>query len=530
MTSLRRVSHMMKADFLERTRRYSFLITVVLSIFIAYKFIPANGDGYATLSLNGVRGVYNSAWIGSALAILASMLLSLPAFYLVKNAVERDVQTGVGQIVATTPISRWTYLLGKMWGNFILLLSLVAVLMAMAPAMQLIRGEESTVDWAALLLPFLYSTIPTMALVSALAILFEAVPLLNRGLGNILYLILWGVMIRFSTTAGGAWQDILGISSFTNEMTNEAKSRTAHNAADHVSGISPLKGEPTMYDWGGIDWHPSMFLYRLMWIAVALLIVWLASLLFHRFDLTRSVKASKKKRRGPLAAAEMQNQPVRQERTEVKLTPYMKVSSRPRFGTTLVHELRLMLKGVHLWWYAMAVVMTVLCLLLPTDVVLKVVLPLTWLWPVLIWSAMGTNEAYFRTNLLVFTAVNPIRRQFVTLWLAGVILSVLTGIGAFIHFIVIMDWEQVAAMAVGALFIPALALALGVWSGSGKLFQVVFLLMWYIGPLNRLEDLDFIGSMAQSVSHGVYLYYLLGTVILLLAATIGRARQIRAYH
>ena len=103
MRPLRILFHMMKADYLERVRRYNFLITILVSIFIVFKFVPASNENYLTLSLNGIRGIYNSAWIGSTIATLASMLLSLPAFFLVKNAIERDVQTGVGQNYSYNP-------------------------------------------------------------------------------------------------------------------------------------------------------------------------------------------------------------------------------------------------------------------------------------------------------------------------------------------------------------------------------------------------------------------------------------------
>ena len=176
MRPLRILFHMMKADYLERVRRYNFLITILVSIFIVFKFVPASNENYLTLSLNGIRGIYNSAWIGSTIATLASLLLSLPAFFLVKNAIERDVQTGVGQIIATTPITRWLYIMGKMWSNFVLLMSIVSVLIVSALAMQLIRGEDYSVDPVNLLLPFLYSTLPTMALVASMAIFFESVP------------------------------------------------------------------------------------------------------------------------------------------------------------------------------------------------------------------------------------------------------------------------------------------------------------------------------------------------------------------
>src|SRR5512142_704797 len=116
--------HLIRADFLERVRRYNFLLVLALTIYLG--FAINRGDFY--LQLDGYRGVLNSAWVGGMMAASAVLLLSLFGFYLVKNAIERDIDTRVGQIIATTPISRPKYLLGKWLSNFLVLLGLVGLL------------------------------------------------------------------------------------------------------------------------------------------------------------------------------------------------------------------------------------------------------------------------------------------------------------------------------------------------------------------------------------------------------------------
>lgn len=530
MTSLRILFQMMKADYVERVRSYSFLITALVSIFIVFKFLPSSDEGYLTLSLNDIRGVYNSAWVGSAIAVLASMLLSLPAFFLVKNAIERDVQTGVGQILATTPITRWIYTMGKMWSNFVLLMSIVAVMIVSALALQLIRGEAYTVDWVNLLLPFLYSTLPTTALVASLAIFFESVPLLRNGIGNVVYFILWGASIKFSTTAIHVGQDMLGISPILTRLSSEANARLFQNEGDHVSGFSSVKGAVVTYDWAGVHWTLWMFLERYVWLAAAVALVALSSIFFHRFDLTRSPKRKKEGKLPELEDAESRSESKQVNDEEIRLTPYTHEQGRTRYFHTLAMELRLMLKGLRIWWYLIALLMVVLGLLLPIESVLRFVLPFTWVWPVLIWSAMGTNETYYRTHQLIFTAVHPVRNQFIALWVAGIVFTYLTGIGAMIHFLVGGEWGNVTALAVGGLFIPTLAVASGIWSGSGKLFQFVFMLLWYLGPVNKWSMMDFMGTSPGAVERGVYWYYLLATIVLFFLALIGRVRQVKRYR
>jgi hypothetical protein len=81
-----------------------------------------------------------------------------------------------------------------------------------------------------------------------------------------------------------------------------------------------------------------------------------------------------------------------------------------------------------------------------------------------------------------------------------------------------------AAWATAALFIPSLALALGVWSSSNKLFEVLYMVLWYVGPVNQTPYLDFMGT-GELVSMGVLSIYWIGTVVLLGLAALGRRRQ-----
>ena len=86
---------------------------------------------------NGYRGVYNSAWIGMLMTICCSTFLSLVGFYIVKNSVQRDTDTRVGQILAATPMRKDFYTLAKTLSNFAVLACMVVVLMLAALVMQL---------------------------------------------------------------------------------------------------------------------------------------------------------------------------------------------------------------------------------------------------------------------------------------------------------------------------------------------------------------------------------------------------------
>jgi hypothetical protein len=144
--TLRTLYHLARADFLERIRRYSFLIVLALTVLAGYLFVPPDGAGYLVLHLALRRGIYNSAWIGLMFGLIAALHLPLFGFYLVKNALERDRQTGVGQIIATTPIGKPVYVVGKWLSNLAVLCLILSVMTVMAVVMQLVRAEETTIN------------------------------------------------------------------------------------------------------------------------------------------------------------------------------------------------------------------------------------------------------------------------------------------------------------------------------------------------------------------------------------------------
>jgi len=90
----------------------------------------------------------------------------------------------------------------------------------------------------------------------------------------------------------------------------------------------------------------------------------------------------------------------------VHLHPLPAGSRRFHFLDMLRAELRLLLKGQRWWWYGIAAGLIVAGLLVPEEG-RKIVLPLAWLWPVLLWSSMGAREARFATDGLVFSAAWP---------------------------------------------------------------------------------------------------------------------------
>ncbi|HVM74472.1 MAG TPA: hypothetical protein VMT75_02445, partial [Candidatus Saccharimonadales bacterium] len=142
MSGGRSIAAIARADFLERTRRYSFFLALLFAVFLSY----ATATGKVFIQFDEYRGLYTSGWIGTLVALTITCFVSLVGFYIVKNSVERDRDTGVGQILAATPLSKAAYAFGKFLSNFAVLSTMVGVLAVAAVAMQFIVAEDPRLD------------------------------------------------------------------------------------------------------------------------------------------------------------------------------------------------------------------------------------------------------------------------------------------------------------------------------------------------------------------------------------------------
>ncbi len=532
MNAPRAILAIARADFLERVRRYSFLLTLLFAVFLGY----LAATGRITLHLGDYRGVYTSAWIGGLVSVVTTCFVSLVGFYIVKNAIDRDRQTGVGQILAATPLSRISYALGKFLSNLAVLSSMVVVLAIAAVAMQFFAAEDPHLDTIALLAPFLLIALPAMALTAALALLFETLPLLRGGLGNVAWFFVWAILgIGLPELSGNHRLDPMGLMTVADSMMEGARSYIPgyKDSFSLTIADAPAKIVDT-FRWQGVPWTGQLILLRIGWTLAAIAIVLLAATFFDRFDPVSwffpSVRKAKKV--SPARVAEQSSAGTtplaKAGANAVHLMPLASAAHHAAFGRIYIAELRLALKGLRWWWYAIAAGLLIAQFAAPLEIARGPILGTAWIWPVLVMSAMGARESRFGTRALLFSCANILPRQLVACFLAGFSVAALTGAGAGIRLLISHNVLGLFAWFAGAFFLPALALALGTFSGTGKPYEGLLAAIWYVGPINHTPGLDFTGAASgpHTISYAA-IYLALAAAFLVIAYVI-RARQLRA--
>jgi hypothetical protein len=587
--TLRQCRAVARADLFERLRRFSYLATLAGTLYFVYLVHAGN----VRLAIHGQRGVYNSAWIGTLMALSVGSLLSLIGFYLVKNTLDGDRRTGVGEILAATPLSRAAYTVGKALSNFLLLASILVLCAVAAGITQLLAREEARLDLVALLLPMAALATPPVALAAAMAVLFEAIAWLRGSLGNVIFFFLW--IGWLSLAAIGPGVDPLGFQLVESSYARQLPAPVGAAAAAARGGISlnigpagpasadesagpetrsapPAKGGGTSSDtpaarvprpplrsgvrWRGIDWTAAVVARRLAWMGIAFAIALLAALPFSRFDPAREGGRKPRPSRraaapppldqappgeplatpeppetsqAPLAAGHGQPGPgLDRRRTGARWWRELAARApRSRALALVIAELRLLLRGRGFWWFAAAAGLWIGGLAAPAGQARATLLALAWIWPLPLWSEMGAREARYGTRPLVLSAPLPPGLQAAAGWAAGIGLTALAGSGVGLRLALAGDVRGCGAWLAGCLFIPALALALGTVSGSPRLFEVVYLLLWYAGPMSGVAELDYTGATAAARAAGVAWIYPTLAAALFTVAWAARARRER---
>ena len=492
-----------RADFLERVRRSSFLVMAGCVLWLGW----AAYTGNVRVRLEDWVGTWNSAWAGGMMAMVAAAYLSMIGFWFVRNAIARDERTEVGTILAATPMTRTTYVLGKALSHFAVLASMACLLFAAAIAIQLARGGMGPVVPWHYVAPLLFVVFPALALTSACAILFETTPGLRGALGSVVWMFLFAGALAASIETRGDVTDVLGLRTLQSSMAQaiRAQDPTAQPVDGASISLGPAgKGGTRTFTWHGMRWTPAFLLSRALWLLVAFLIALAAAIPFHRFDPAR----------GRLRAARTDR-----ARRGLRLPALPRL---PALRGLVGAELRLALAGASFWWWLAALGLWIAAWLAPLPVARSVFLVALWAWGIPRWSPLGARESMSGAEGFILTAPDAAWRQPLAAYASGVLVTALLGLPLAVRLASAGDSLGLAAWTGGALFIPALALACGAWSNTTRLFEALYVAMWYLGPLNRVPALDYMGASGNATSPGLWLTLAAAGLLLAVLARVRR--------
>ncbi|HEY2138855.1 MAG TPA: hypothetical protein VGH00_02160, partial [Chthoniobacterales bacterium] len=291
--SLSRVRAIVSADFRIRFRRLSTVIVFLLLSAFAYVWIPAPSTGRTLIQINGQRAIYNSGAIGLGTASLGMIFVGLFGYYVISNAIRRDVISRCGVIAASTPMRTGEYLFGKFLGNLVFLATFLCGFMLSSMAMLAVRGE-ATLEPLVFIRQYLLLTPAALIFVSAVAVLFESFRWLAGKFGDIVYFFLWmgvvGLVVANETTHGRInWARCFDFTGFGFMIDQMQRTLHTQSLAIGASEFDPAK--PTIV-FQGLTLTKEWVVPRLVSMVSPLLLLPVAALFFHRFDPVRTGRVS----------------------------------------------------------------------------------------------------------------------------------------------------------------------------------------------------------------------------------------------
>ncbi|MEU8513296.1 hypothetical protein AB0C76_17145 [Kitasatospora sp. NPDC048722] len=486
------------ADFRERRRRPGYLAVLLGTLALGLLAAPVGDSRWQVFQVSDHLGRYTSGYVGTVTALGGAVWLSLAGFGITRGTVARDERTGVGQVLAATPLSRLAYLAGKFLSNLLVLGSMLLALAGTALAVQLLKGDSDDVDVVRLLLPYVLITLPLLAAVAGCAVLFDTVPGLRDGPGMLLWSVVWLTGVLGAQASRG--YDLLGMRLITASIRKViAASGYPADTVEFGVGLTADNRVRGSFDWPGLGPEETGGLlgHAGLTAAVAVALALAGAAWFHRFD--RAAPPVRRPTRRPVRQAASSGSPGSPASgpaafalDPARITPAETAPSRAG-GTLLAAtagELRVLVQGRRLWW-AGTLGLALLAAVTRPDVPTHAVLPFAMLWPVLLWSRMGHRADGGSVGELLTACPAPARRLLAGL-LAGVVLALAVAAAPIARLLAAGQLRAVAAALAGVLLVPALALLCGTVTRGPRLFQSLYPMLWY-GMVNHLAGLDFLG-------------------------------------
>ena len=473
-----------RADFLTRFRRLSTVVIFLLLSAFAYVWVPDPRSGMTLMQIRGARVLYNSAAIGMGTAMIAAIFVGLAGFYVISNAVKRDVMSRCGYVMASTTMRSGEYIAGKFLGNVLFLTLFMSGFMIASMVMQLVRGEAP-------LQPVVFATqyailIPAIiTYVSALAIVFESIPWLAGRLGDVFYFFFWAGslgVVASSVERGhgwGRWVDFNGFGFLFSFM------KTRFGAEQMSIGHTSFDKAKAAIVFHGLYLDGATALPRVVSTLAPLLLLPIAFVFFHRFDPARTRAAGAKGPRSWMQRFNAIAKPMSQ--------PFVAAPMRNR----VLADAMLTFAAVPLAGLAFVAISIM-------TVASPLTLPIAFAVMAVFIADVASRDRQSGTMGLLYAAPR-VRERFVLWKITSSVLVASVLLAVPIVRTAIANPSKLPALIVGIMFVAAAATSLGIISSNAKTFIVLFLSFWYVvindkGITKSLDFAGFFGTPLVSVS------------------------------
>lgn len=487
-------------DYLQRTRNYNFLITLCATLAIAYTFVPEPNANYSTIRINGYVGYYNAAWFGYVTAIMTSIFLSLIGFYLVNSSIKNDADSKVGQIIAASKMSNFSYLFSKVIGNFLVLSTIVFCVFLMSIILFFLYNDGYSFHLLQFIKPYLIITIPAIFITANVAVIFEVLLRKSSTIQNVSFFLLFSMLMVFNPKNETQFSfDAFGSKIVTHQLEESVRKITNTDKKTSMS-IGYILGNVTKakkFDFNGVDFPVLFILSRFLWMFLAVGLIALISPLFYRFNVSKKIRSKKN----------IVKFIEKKSNKEIAIKDLPKASVNFGIFPIIKTELLLLFRKGKKWLWFINITGMGLLVILPLETAHKMVLPILWFLQVHRISNITSKEITNNTYLLSFSSYKPIGRILVSKVLGSIILILIISLPLLIKLCFDVLYSKAIGVLLGAIFLVLISATLGLLSKGKKLFEVLFFLTTYCN-INGIPFLDYFAGFKDNLFFLVTLLFI----------------------
>lgn len=474
MSAAARVAAVVQADALIRLRRTSTLIIFLLLSWLAWVWIPEPATGFALMQIGGSRVVYNSAAIAMGTASLATLFIGLVGFYVVSNALKRDLQTRAGFIVASTTVRNFEYVFAKFLGNLAFLAIFTAGYMVVAMGMTIVRGEGA-LEPLVFLQHYLFLAAPALVMTAALAILFECTPLLSTRFGDIAYFFVWLSLLGLAA-ANFVKDDssMLAMVDMTGFGVMSAQMKEMYDLSSFGIGRMAFDVSREPFTFHGLRFGFADIAARAVAAAIPLLLLPIAAVFFRRFDPAKVRATAAHQGRHPIAWLN--------RKLKALTAPLGRLPLGESFASQVLADAALTLQLAPLGVVAALGFALVAALTGDVEGLRSGFLPFAFLIVAALVSDGATRDEGMLP--LLFSAPRVRVRYAVLKGLSAIVVATIVLAGPVVR-LGLENPRAAFGLLAGAAFVASAATLLGIVTRNAKAFLVLFLLYWYVAVNDR---------------------------------------------
>ncbi len=526
--------NMLKTNLRIKFRQRGFQYILIAAIFLNLIFLPDRDAGYNTLLVDDYTGFYNSAFIGLTTAVLTVFFMSLFGFYLLSGLIIEDYNTEVGQVIATTSVNDKEYILGKFISNFVILMVIDLIIICTAVIVQLVRGEYLKIELGKIVLPHLIYVIPAFIFFSALTILFELLFRSRPSFGNISYFFIWMISIPISFDSSF---DLLGYHGYEVYIRNNFSSLYENSI---ILGTGDLPA--TFVEYPGIIFNISMIIPPLVLFILTGIILNSSIKYFDRFSLSerkmelkindynRRLAEYKIKyqriisifKRNKKSTDEIQtNNEIGLAEPEYSISKVIKTSKTITLDNIKI-EFKQLVGTISYKWKLFYLILLSISFI--DSSILSSIGMIVWLIPIVKLSKIGIQERLNSIEELVFSTPNLLKKQFLSMFVSA-LLFVMMATSPFLLNLILFRPIGIIGWIISSIFLVSSALVLNMIANNEKLFTIIYLIVWYLGPANQLNwiDFTFIQDYMLTLRYSIFAFL---SILLIIFGIFLRKRQI----